>query len=61
MNLYYSMDETYMDFTSGTHSKGRPKVGFYIVKFFLLFFKILKESTFGFYNLTQPDISLSLF
>ncbi len=37
-----------------------PKVGFYIVNFFLLFLnKSQKDPTFGFYNLAHSDVTVS--
>ncbi len=36
-----------------------PKVGFYIVNFFLLFLnKSQKDPTFGFYNLAHSDVTI---
>ncbi len=36
-----------------------PKIGFYIVNFFLLFFnKSQKDLTFGFYNLAHSDVTV---
>ncbi len=44
-------------FTSGTHHKR----SFYIVNFFLLFFKSQKKLTFGFYNLTDVTLEFHSF
>ncbi len=48
------MDKTYVFYVGHT-----PKVGFYIVNFFLLFLnKSQKDPTFGFYNLAHSDVTI---